>query len=173
MFASSQDLQLIDTEEPKPHVCPSGFTWHHNKGESKELHLMRLDLILGFPKDWPQGHGGRVLSEAESELLTETATCGSFGRDQSTEMRPYTMADELRIGLAELLRKANMEGDAGLPQGRRPGALPGAHGDGGRRSRRRGRHERTDGRTWTSYRLPGEGLGHPGRGTVELGVRQG
>ena len=46
------------------------------------------------------------------------------------------MADELRIGLSELLRKAMIDQDADFPQGGRSGALPGTHGDGGSRARR-------------------------------------
>ena len=38
-----------------------------------------------------------------------------IGRDQSTEKEgPNTVADELRIGLSELLRKAMIEQDAGF-----------------------------------------------------------
>ena len=56
------------------------------------------------------------------------------------------MADELRIGLSELLRKAMIEHDAGFLQGGRPRALPGTYGDGGRGARRGGT-SRTLGRT--------------------------
>ena len=44
------------------------------------------------------------------------------------------MADELRIGLSELLRKAMIEQDADFLKGGRSGALPGTHGDGGQNS---------------------------------------
>ena len=48
------------------------------------------------------------------------------------------MADELRIGLSELLRKAMIEQDADFLKEGVQGALPGAHGDGGPRARGRG-----------------------------------
>jgi putative transposase len=57
-------------------------------------------------------------------------------------------ADELRVGLSQLLRKARMEHDADVKEGVRvlsQGALAGL--DGGRGRTACGRHERTEGRS--------------------------
>jgi putative transposase len=64
----------------------------------------------------------------------------SLGRDQSTEKEnTITMADELRIGLQELLRKARKEGVRALSQAIMEMAVEDHIGA--------GRHERNSGRT--------------------------
>ena len=70
------------------------------------------------------------------------------------------MADELRIGLPELLRKAHTR-RRGIPQGRRPGALAGTHGDGGRGAHRR-RPPRADRGAAATATVQGKDLGDAG-----------
>ena len=72
------------------------------------------------------------------------------------------MAEELRIGLSELLRKAIIEHDTDfLKEGVRvlSQALMELEVE---EHLGPGRHERSAGRTGQSQRLPGEELGHPG-----------
>ena len=73
------------------------------------------------------------------------------------------MADELRIGLSELLRKAMIDRDAEFLKEGVKGALPGTHGDGGPRAcgSRTSRAERRAG--GTAQRIPPALLGHEGR----------